>query len=126
MRVTLNLVEVECNTCHTTFAMAARLDAERRADRKTFFCPLGHSLWYPGETAVKRLERQLASAQQDATFYRDNLRAAERSLAATRGVVTKLKKKVEAGVCPVDDCRRNFANVGRHVRRMHPDWNGEA
>ena len=126
MNVTIKLVEVECNSCHTIFAMTEALDKARRADRQTFWCPLGHTLWYPGETEEKRLKRQLASAEQDAAFYRDNLRATERSLAATRGVVTKLKKKVQAGVCPVDDCRRNFANVGRHVRRMHPDWNGEA
>jgi hypothetical protein len=56
------------------------------------------------------------------------LRAEERSHAATKGVVTKQKKKlakVVGGVCPVDGCHRNFKDVRRHIATRHPNYTGQ-
>lgn len=120
MRFTIELDEVECVSCHTTFAMTRELNKAFLADRRRdFYCPQGHAQRYLGETEEQKLRRQLASAQQDATFYRSNMESAERSLSATKGVVTKLRKRVANGVCPFG-CRRHFVDVQRHVTSQHP------
>jgi hypothetical protein len=120
MRVTIELDEVECASCHTTFAMTRELNKAFLADRRRgFYCPQGHAQRYLGETEEQKLRRQLTSAQQDATFYRSNMEAAERSLSATKGVVTKLRKRVANGVCPFG-CRRHFVDVQRHITSQHP------
>ena len=118
-KVTLNVWE--CPACGVIYGITEEFARMKQAAGESYVCPNGHRLsWKDSEADV--LRRHLASANQDAEWYKARHAEAEGSLRATRGVVTKLKKKVQAGVCPVDDCRRNFVNVGSHVRRMHPDW----
>jgi hypothetical protein len=83
------------------------------------YCPLGHAhvpsgkpRWEAERDARLRIEKRL-----DAT--RDLLEHEERSHAATRGHLTRAKKRATAGVCPC--CNRSFANVRRHVESQHPD-----
>ena len=55
---------------------------------------------------------------------RDRLEGARRSRAALKGQVTKIKRRVSKGICPC--CRRNFANLKRHMEGQHPDWSEES
>ena len=80
---------------------------------KAIFCPLGHEFVF-SETAEEKLARERREHQAT----RDLLHAEERSHAATKGQMTKLRKRVEAGLCP--HCRRHFANLQRHVETKHP------
>ena len=48
---------------------------------------------------------------------------ANRSRAALKGQVTKIKRRVGKGICPC--CRRNFANLRDHMEDEHPDWSEE-
>ena len=45
---------------------------------------------------------------------------AEASLQATKGVVTRLKKRAIAGVCPC--CNRTFQQLAAHMAHKHPDY----
>jgi len=109
-----------------TFGVTADFIARRRADGARFFCPSGHSNFYT-ETEAQRLNKALVAeraAKERAEAEADHqirLRSiAERRVAATRGVVTRLKNRVARGVCPC--CKRSFENLRRHMEGQHPAW----
>lgn len=124
MTLTLNyteqLVVEHCCACGMAFAMSADYERRRRDDHRNFYCPAGHIQHYTGDTEEQRqrkradrLERQLANRDED-------LRATRASLIATKGVLTKTKRRVANGVCPC--CTRTFANLQRHMANQHPDY----
>jgi hypothetical protein len=86
----------------------------KRYKGKAIFCPLGHEFVF-SDTAEEKLERE----RREHRATRDLLKAEERSHAATRGQMTKLRKRVERGVCP--HCKRHFANLERHVATKHAE-----
>lgn len=83
------------------------------------YCPLGHQHQPAGEGKAAKLERDLerATARNRGTLAR--LESERRSHSATKGAVTKLKKRIGKGVCPC--CNRHFENVQRHMERKHPE-----
>lgn len=117
------LVIEECYKCHIRFAMPE--DMQRRCLRDhsiSFYCPSGHGQVYTGETKEQKLERQLRYANSDATRWRDNYEASERSKAALKGHLTRARNKIAKGTCPVPECGQHFANVREHMKFKHPDY----
>jgi hypothetical protein len=113
---TTKLVTEDCYLCGITFAMPVDYQEHRLRKRDTFYCPNGHSQHYTGETdkqKAERLARQLANREED-------LRSERASHAATKGHLTRARQREAAGVCP--QCHRSFAQVRRHMERMHPDF----
>lgn len=105
-------------------------DLANRQKDKTVYCPLGHKFIYSNTTEEKlaQAKADLAEAQRRRQATMDLLVAEERSHAATKGHVTRAKKKLEkvvAGVCPVDGCKRHFKDLRRHVETKHPDYHGQ-
>jgi DNA repair exonuclease SbcCD ATPase subunit len=117
----VRLVTEECYSCGVLFAMPQTLREKLLADHsRNFYCPNGHDQHYIGKTdaqlaqeRAERLERQLANRDED-------LRAERAAHRATKGNVTKLRKRVANGVCPC--CNRSFANLHRHMENQHPDY----
>ncbi len=110
-----------CSQCGVPFGLEANFEHRARSKRTTFYCPNGHSQWFPGQTDSAR--RKDAERRERAT--RELLAAEERSHRTTRGHVTRKKKdleKVRAGVCPVDGCHRHFENLERHIASKHPSY----
>lgn len=111
-----------CVSCGVLFAMPQAMDDQRQKDRKSFYCPNGHSQHYMGETpeqTIKKLKERLAREQAS----HDQTQA---SLNATKGVVTKQRKKLERvskGVCPC--CNRSFTDLKKHMQSKHPDYKGQ-
>lgn len=135
-RLTLKLAVMDCANCGVIFAIPDDYDDRRRDDGHDFYCPNGHSLSYhAGDKAkIRKLEAQLEQQKNRAQFYadmereqRDRADRTGRQLAATRGQVTKLRKRAVAGTCPFG-CRRHFVNLERHVATRHPgqELEGEA
>lgn len=88
-----------------------------------FFCPNGHGLAYGGNTLKERLtraEQARDSARAYARSVQDQNDAERRSHAATKGQLTRVRKRIAAGVCPC--CNRTFQNVARHMAGQHPDY----
>jgi hypothetical protein len=116
--------------CGITYAIPTDLNTyvHRKHDNNekqvSVYCPLGHT-WIPaGESALdrerrtrERLERQLANRDED-------LRAERASHTATKGQLTKTRKRASGGVCPHPECKRSFVDVARHVRSKHPELIG--
>ncbi len=114
--VTLELIPTDCAGCGLTFGMPDGLQRHRRMDGKTFYCPVGHHNYYPRR---KNLEARLKAAGNELEGQRRLLAAEERSHSATKGHLTRTKRRANAGVCL--DCQRSFANVRRHRAKMHPE-----
>jgi hypothetical protein len=97
----------------------------RRADEDgiDIYCPLGH-VWVVKDTETKKLRRALEAEEQRRRAAQDLLAAEERSHVATRGHLTRARRRAARGVCPC--CHRHFANVERHVASKHPDFDPAA
>lgn len=123
----ITLETLSCANCGMTFAFPEVVHTRYRHSHDSFYCPVGHQNYYPGKSDLEKVNAQLESTKASLVFER-NLRegaqrqreAVERSLAATRGVVTKLKKRVGSGVCPC--CNRHFSALERHMATKHPDF----
>lgn len=85
---------------------------------QSIYCPLGHQFsWNETEADRQRKRAERAEARESRRIA--ELDQANASLRTTKGVVTKLKKRVGKGVCPC--CNRHFANVERHMTTQHPE-----
>jgi hypothetical protein len=123
-----SLTVVHCHTCGMPYAIPTPLynSALRyHGDRPNgwqLVCPIGHVWFYTGETRLEKARREAKEARDLAarrTAEKDQIQA---SLTATKGHVTRQKKKlarVEAGVCPC--CKRTFQNLARHMQSKHPN-----
>jgi hypothetical protein len=83
------------------------------------WCPLGHTHQPAGEGKAAQLARELERTERRARARLDALEAERRSHSATKGQLTKTRKRIGKGVCPC--CNRHFSNVQRHMERQHPE-----
>ncbi len=128
MTFTGELVVAEC-WCGIKLAVPRSLyDHAHQSSDNHIYCPLGHTFVYRRSDAEKQKERADLAERRLAAARRERDRALEeseehrRSAIALRGHITRLRNKIANGVCPVDGCKRNFANVKGHIERMHPTW----
>lgn len=119
--------EVCCN-CGIEFAMPLAFQNACRADsKKSFYCPNGHGQHYATSEADK-LRRERDRLKQDAARLQDEIReareagaAAQRQASAFKGVATRIRNRVQNGVCPC--CNRTFLDLARHMASKHPGAN---
>lgn len=123
------LTVIECCNCHADFGMTQEMYQARRRDHDWFYCPVGHVQHFKGKSDVEAQRERAEKAEQRAAWANSRAEriqgereAAERQARAYKGHVTRLRNRIAAGVCPVQSCRRNFANVKAHVESQHPDW----
>ena len=122
----VTLVTEDCFRCGVVFAMPKEFREQRLRDKDTFYCPNGHGQCYT-ESEADRLKKQVARLRTEAdqawtayTAASDQARAAARSNAALKGVVTKQRRRAAAGVCPC--CNRSFQALARHMASKHPGY----
>jgi len=89
-------------------------------EQVAIYCPLGHTYIIAGKGEAARLREQLEAAQRARQATRDLLAHEQRSHAATRGHLTRTKRRVGHGVCPC--CGRTFQQLARHMKAKHPDY----
>lgn len=96
----------------------------------SIYCPVGHTFVY-GNTEIEQLKAELESKRttikQWANDYQrvyQEKQSVERSLSATKAVVTRTKNRLMRGVCPC--CNRSFEQLARHMAHKHPDYTNEA
>jgi hypothetical protein len=128
------LTTVNCAACGILFAMPVDYQQRRRDDHERFHCPVGHWNYYLAQSEAERLRDELArekhrtdqaTARADDEARRRRLviqekDAVERSLRATKAVVTRTKKKIVAGRCPC--CSHKFKDLAVHMTTKHPDY----
>lgn len=108
-----------CITCGCVWWMPTIMLNQRRQDKKSFYCPSGHSQCFSeSESDVLRRERDRLK-QNEARLIEEarELRAvAEKAQAATK----RLKRRVAAGVCPC--CHRTVGQMAAHMAAKHPNY----
>lgn len=118
-----SLISIECYKCGVVFAVSRSFNAQRLEDKASFFCPNGHSQAYV-ESEVDRVRREMQSQLDHeasrADMWKRESESNKRELTAAKGQMTKLKKRITNGVCPV--CNRNFVALGKHIRGQHPEF----
>lgn len=125
MAYTDTLVVVSCFSCEIVYAipqtMYKRAEARRGPGlgRVDIYCPAGHSWFFIDETDAQREARLRGYAEDQAAADRARADQAEASLRTTKGHVTRLRKRLVAGVCPFG-CHRHFTDLERHVASIHP------
>ena len=116
------LVVETCPSCGVLHAFPESLRETALKSRgpcgRKIYCPNGHSWFYTGKSEAKIQSERAVDAERRADAERDLRIQEERSHAATKGHLTRTRRRAEAGVCP--HCTRTFQNVARHVRHMHP------
>lgn len=122
--------EIKCWKCGTAYLLPEPLYVSAKASEKiSFFCPYGHEAHFPSKEQEgrfealqrerDRLKQQLA--EKDDTILAEKIarQEAERVAARAKGQVTRIKKRVSAGVCPC--CNRHFPNLERHMATKHKE-----
>lgn len=128
--VGVTLEAVTCCNCGIVFGMESNYIRERKRDHKSWTCPNGHRQHWAQQSEAERLRDQLArekhlreQADARARSNREEAERIARRLIATRGVVTRHKKKIAAGRCPC--CSHLFKDLKAHMEKRHPGWNPE-
>lgn len=117
-----NLEVVTCPSCRLVYAIPESLASSARAypggspNGWHLFCPMGHGWSYVG----KSIAEQLREERRRVEATRDLLAQEERSHNATKGHLTRQKRRAAAGVCPC--CNRTFQQLARHMKGQHPDF----
>ena len=119
---TLDFVVETCCNCHVPFGILKSAYDHYNTTGVDFYCPNGHGQHYT-ESEVSKLKRKLAYAEKDALYYKQAKERTERSLSATRGVLTRTKNRIAKGICPC--CHRQFVNLHRHMENQHPEFTNE-
>lgn len=81
------VIETCCN-CHVPFKITAAHQDHLKQSHNTFYCPSGHSQYYPGETKAEKLEKELEYKQNHIKrLYDENENNLEK--------ITDLKKQLK-------------------------------
>ncbi len=113
--------EVEhCYKCGVAFGMTVDFQRRRLKDRKSFYCPSGHSQVYVGKTEQQKLKEKLASAERKAAKLEAEKWQAKDEAERESKKYGRLRERVKNGVCPC--CNRTFQNLARHMKTKHPEW----
>lgn len=132
--VTITITPVHCTTCGGWFGLDEHFERAARTDGRSFTCPYGgHTLSWHNNSENDRLKRKTADLELSLKWAReardeaqDRADRSERRRRATAGVLTKVRKRVGHGVCPVAGCKRHFANLDRHMKTEHPAYQPDA
>lgn len=121
------IVAQRCGSCGLLFGMEQQYRDRKIREHGDFYCPNGHLRQFIAETEAERLKKQLAQTEQCLSIARaDTQRARERAdhtenrLRSTKGVITRMKRKIVAGRCVC--CSRQFKDLESHMKVQHPKW----
>lgn len=120
-----------CWRCKERFGLDDATEAMLRRSGKSFYCPWGHAaVFEDGKTDLEKAQEEVAELRrqrdrttQDNAYQLEMRLAAERRASAMKGVATRLKNRVAAGVCPC--CNRTFENLQRHMTTKHAGFRAE-
>ena len=110
--------------CGVQFALTQSMYRHLKRSQDWFYCPNGCHIHYTGDSVEQQLRRELDTGRKEKRALRYRLDHANRSRAALKGQVAKIKRRISKGVCPC--CRRNFANLQEHMAGQHPNWREES
>jgi hypothetical protein len=117
LNASLSYEACQCSECAIRFLVPEAWRKERHADHRNFYCPNGHSQYYPQKSEAEVLREELDRTRKDlgARLSEANERANKAESEAKR-----VRQRVRGGVCPC--CKRNFHALRRHMASKHPEY----
>lgn len=120
---------IDCPQCHMEFGIPRNFEKRRRDDHKSFYCPQGHTQYFPEKSEAEKLKEQLETARNSEEFWRvrskreeEAKELARRQRDAYKGHTTRLKRRVAKGKCP--SCSSDFPDLAAHMAEAHPEYAG--
>jgi hypothetical protein len=121
---------IDCSNCGVTFAITNDYEQRRREDKRSFYCPNGHTQFYPGETGKEREIRELkeklrleesrrANAESSRKWAEQAAQGARIAAGKAKAAKNRLLHRVNCGVCP--HCKRTFKQLAAHMKTKHPE-----
>jgi len=112
-----------CPACGVAYTVPRVVIENHRQKGGHHFCSNGHSLGWDkdGDTEMNRLRRERDRLKQNEARLlqeKDDLAAVGRKALDD---LQRHKKRAAAGTCPC--CKRTFANMARHIKSKHPNFN---
>lgn len=104
--------------CGIWFGVPEDLSRMHNEQGTGIFCPLGHET-FRRKTEAQKLREERERLRARLRHEEDQHEGTRRSLAATKGVLTRTKNRVKKGVCP--ECHRHFPNLQAHMETKHPE-----
>jgi len=119
----MSLATVICPSCWIEYAIPEGLERKAREvkDRKSIYCPNGHSWHYTGEREVDIERRKRQQLEQANARLHEEAQKAIRDRNAAQRDLKRHRTRTKAGLCPC--CNRSFVNMQRHMATKHPDYN---
>ena len=117
---TITLEQKSCLNCSGIYAVNEKWFDRRYESGGDWYCPYCGTCWHMTETENMRLERKLREAKNRLSCEIASHDQTKSSLAAQKGVNTRLKNRVKNGVCPC--CNRYFKNLHAHMKNKHPGF----
>lgn len=116
---------VSCYTCGVPFGITAELYKRVVTDAKgSVYCPAcgSQTIWKESEDSkrIRQLQQKLEWEAAEVARQKTRREVAEASLQATKGVVTRMKRRQATGTCPC--CKRSFCQLERHMQTKHPEF----
>lgn len=115
-----------CPTCGVEFAIPSNMIKTLRENKKTFYCPSGHTQTY-ARSRTDELEAELkreidlrTQAEAALAAQRKRREDAELQTRLTQGKLSAIRTRVKNGVCPC--CHRSFVQLARHMSTKHPNY----
>jgi len=119
-----------CPKCQSGHAVPKSLcESARHSNNINIHCPFGHSWIFKTKEQLRedevrrerdRLKQQLAMKDDVIAEKNTRIEMERRRVSAARGQVTKIKRRVQHGVCPC--CNRTFSNLAAHMQTKHPEF----
>ena len=104
----------DCPNCAVVYAITKELEARRRDDGATVYCPNGHTITFSDSIRARnrRLKIKLTEARERSVQLENDLMDAAKE-------AKRLKRRAKAGVC--SECHRTFQNVAKHMKSKHEE-----
>ena len=128
INVEVQLTEINCGECGGTYAINERYREAKYQVGGSWNCPYCRVGWgYAGQSENAQLKKKLEQeekrrkwAEENATSARKEAEESERRRKAQKAATTRMKKRVQAGVCPC--CNRTFKQLAAHMENKHPGY----
>jgi len=121
LNVSVTLSEVNCGECGGTYAINDQYRKQRQEDGGSWTCPYCKTGWgYNGDTEAEILLKKLKTQEKKNEWLKTDLIFANNRARAQKAAKTRLKNRINNGVCPC--CKRTFNQLAMHMKTKHPDY----
>lgn len=115
--ISTEIVIIGCGECGGPIALTKRQQQQLKDNHKTFYCPVGHSRYYPALNEAEQLRADLEQELEYSLKLKSSNDDLLLKLSDQNKELKRVNRRAEVGVC--QKCHRTFVNVQRHMATKH-------